>query len=535
MTSAGTHRATNPFSPIAVARVSDFDTTEPDPTIATTAVRSATARLDEYVTGEPNPGGEVVAVVGEYGTGKTHLANLLFRRARARLGDHGTAVYVDVVDDNVLMLYRRFLHRLGFGALRDRVDDHYADVIAEVLQRTGMSTDVVSMLRAGELTAHKVVESLQLPESVLLRAVGETFHRLTGNRDFTTALTLLSRRGFDDAVHGWLSGDPPHATLVERGITTRIDDDASALEAIHVLTRLHGGTRTFVVVLDEIERLLTGTVHNGRTSPAVFEKLLEVFVHGGAYLVVCGLPELIGLLPPATRQRLSHVVDMTPLSADEVATFITRAQQLMWGEAGLAPFTPETVLFLRDLARGNARKVIRLCHATFRLVQNRARDIGRPETMVDTELVREAARDLHFDESMGHTGSAEADELFRTAVAALDDLTAHNPFDAIFDRATPSSRSGEASAAAVNAHGVALLVRSLVLSFRTAVAGSVAAPPEYLALLCTRYADSIRLLPLSDLLPLFEHAEAEESTLRRRFEDSVLDLGTRMRAALSGL
>lgn len=386
----------NPFSPMAVARVTRFsDSGWADLTIETSAVTQATAWLDGYLAAEPGSeeerDGEVIALVGDYGTGKTHLAYHLVQRARRVLNDSARVMYVDVTAGSFVELYRRFMHMLGRDGVREQVNDYYADVVADSLLSLGLGDELVRWLRDRELVPSDVVDQLGLMESQLLRKVQERLRRVTKNTDFGTALTLLLRTGFDDVVWDWLIGGEPASVLVERGVTKPIDTESAALEAMGVFAHLYGGRNTrFVLVLDELDKLLPGPGLSGGDAGPAFDKLLEVFANAGACLVVCALPEAQGLLRPSTRQRLSRVVEMVRLSSDEVSLFITRAQEAATGRAGLAPFTPESVRYLRDVAGGNARKVIRLCHDAYRIVEDRRRETNDPDVMVDDQIVREA-------------------------------------------------------------------------------------------------------------------------------------------------
>ncbi len=387
----------NPFSPMAVAKITGFDESDAvDLTVETESVRQARAYLSGYLAAEPAEGdraGEVIAVIGDYGTGKTHLANELVRQARRELADPSRAMYVDATSGTFVELHRRFVDKLGFAGVRNQVNDYYAEIVAGALLDAGLGSDVVEWLRNRDVVPQQVVERLGLMESELLREVQRTLRRVTQNRDFATALTLLLRTGYDDVVWRWLNGDTPAEVLVERGITAPIDTEVAALEAMGVLALLYGGRRaSFVLVIDELDKLLSGARLDEDIAPA-FEKLLEVFAGAGSCLVLCVLPEARGALRPSTRQRVSRTVEMVRLSVDEICAFIEKAQGARLGRAELAPFTRDTVRYLRDLAGGNARKVIRLCHDVFRVVDDESRRTGRPDLLVTDQMVREAEND----------------------------------------------------------------------------------------------------------------------------------------------
>lgn len=395
---AGTEppRRPNPFSPMAVARITGFDdSTADDLTVETGAIAAARDWLAAYLRAVPTDGeraGEVIAVVGDYGTGKTHLALDLVRAARRELGDDNRALYVDATAGSFVELHRRFLDKLGFRGVRNQVNNYYADVVADALLDSGLGSDVVDWLRNRDVVPQQVVDRLGLMESELLRTVQRTLRRVTDNRDFATALTLLLRTGFDEVVWRWLTGEEPADVLVERGITAPIDNDVAALEAMGVLALLYGGRRaTFVLVIDELDKLLAETGRPEHDVVPAFEKMLQVFASAGSCLVVCALPEAGVMLRPSTRQRVSRTVELTGLSQTEVVDFVRRAYRARLDTDDLTPFTVDLLGYLRDTAGGNARKVIRLCHDVFRLADDAAARAGDEDLLATDEMVLAAA------------------------------------------------------------------------------------------------------------------------------------------------
>ncbi|TQM84089.1 hypothetical protein FHX81_6527 [Saccharothrix saharensis] len=419
----------NPFSPMAVARITDFDA-DPDAVdvaITTDATRQALAHLTAYLDAPPARAGRdrtgtVVAVLGDYGTGKTHLAVRLVRHARQVLADPTHALYLDATAESFIELYRRFMQKLGREGVRAQVSEYYADIVAESLQSSGLTSDMLEWLGSRQLEPQEVVERLGLMESALLRKVQDTLREVTNNKDFGTALTLLLRPGFEHSVWSWLLGGAPDQVLVERGIGTPIDDEVAALEAMGVFALLFGGRqRRFVLAVDELDKIFSADSRPHARTMAAFQTLLQVFGKAGACLVLCGLPDFKSVLPPAVRQRIPYTVVMSGLSQGEVREFVELAQEQVFGTRQLAPFTVDTTRYLRDLARGNARNVIRLCHRVFRMADDLSREPGHGFTVTE-DMVRRAARDL-----FGSLSSDDIDGVVRRVLDAngLDYLHRH--------------------------------------------------------------------------------------------------------------
>ncbi|WP_033441742.1 hypothetical protein [Saccharothrix sp. NRRL B-16314] len=419
----------NPFSPMAVARITDFDA-DPDAVdvaITTDATRQALAHLTAYLDAPPARAGRdrtgtVVAVLGDYGTGKTHLAVRLVRHAREALADPTHALYLDATAESFIELYRRFMQKLGREGVRAQVSEYYADIVADSLQSSGLTSDMLEWLGSRQLEPQEVVERLGLMESALLRKVQDTLREVTNNKAFGTALTLLLRPGFEHAVWSWLLGGTPDQVLVERGIAAPIDTEVAALEAMGVFALLFGGRqRRFVLAVDELDKIFSADSRPHARTMAAFQTLLQVFAKAGACLVLCGLPDFKSVLPPAVRQRIPYTVVMSGLSQGEVREFITLAQDQAFGTPQLAPFTVDTTRYLRDIARGNARNVIRLCHRVFRMADDLHRTPGH-EFVVTEDMVRQAARDL-----FGSLSSDDIDGVVRRLLDAngLDYLHRH--------------------------------------------------------------------------------------------------------------
>lgn len=395
----------NPFSPSAVAGIGFHS--EGSPTVGTTAVDDAVRQLERYLRPdatelepaaederhEPNappatPGparadigaagrhGVVLAIVGDYGTGKTHLAIHLLRRARREReaeADHGAAnlivyrTYLEASGGGFGKMYKDFVTTLRKDDVTETVRDYYSDIVAEQLAGLKHAREVARELRGGRIAPESVVEGLGLIDSLLATQLRRELIKVTRNEDFGIALTMLLRREeFSDDVWNWLSGAPPTAALVERGISRAIMGEEMSLEAMGVFACLFGRRyHRFVVVIDELDKVLTSGGAPDRGAVARFRKLFEVFQAAGAFLVVVGLPDLFESLGKSVEQRVSRRVDMSRLSERDVRLLIEQTHRHAFGAARLEPFTQAAPTLLARLADGTIRQVIRLCHRSY--------------------------------------------------------------------------------------------------------------------------------------------------------------------------
>jgi Cdc6-like AAA superfamily ATPase len=367
--------AQNPFPATAVARL-----TRPEDefwSIETDALKQARGFLRDYLhsrkqrdrSGKDGKKGLVIAIVGDYGTGKTHIAQDMLREIDAQHDPSLHPMYLDAPSDTFLALYReRFMAKVSRAEVLQRVEDLYSDVVANELERSDVTAPAAKLLKSREANPDEVVNSLGLMESALLRELGVRLRRVTERQDFGTALLLLRRPEFEAAVWEWLSGSPPDPILQERGIERQINDDVAALEAIGVLAFLFGrqGHR-FILFIDELEKVFS---QNGRHRPdeaavLAFKKLFEVIGETQSLLVLIGLPECLEVLPDDARQRISGIIHPSAITAGEIENYIREAQRRGLAKEVLEPFTKDTVEYLAEIAGGNTRRVLRLCYHAF--------------------------------------------------------------------------------------------------------------------------------------------------------------------------
>ncbi len=166
--------------------------------------------------------------------------------------------YLDAPSDNFLDLYKeRFLPKLPKKEVVRRVEDCYSDLLATEMEGSNVTKRIGEALRSKQIRLQEVIENIGLMESVFTRRLGVRLKEITEKEDFATALLLLLRPEFEDAVWEWLAGNEPDAVLKERGISRTIDNDAAALEAIGVKSFLFGYLgHSFILVIDEMEKVL---------------------------------------------------------------------------------------------------------------------------------------------------------------------------------------------------------------------------------------------------------------------------------------
>lgn len=365
--------AANPFHVPAIADAHDRFAV----TVRTRTIVELLTKIDENLAAAD---GEVLALIGGYGCGKTHIAGEVLRHVDGRA--RGTYLRAR---GTFVGLFREFVDELGPDAVRAAMESRYRDAVADVIAGFGLPEDVARHLLAEATTSTHPEHSPWSSSRILLEQVQPTVEAELRDPTFAAALTLLLRTGFDDAVIEWIKGGKPAAVLVDRGIEHAIDTDVTALEALGVLLLLCG--RGTVLVIDELHAVPLG-------GPGVVEavkKLFEVAVAAGTVVVLAGAPDYLKALPGDVVQRIGRVLEVEPLTPRHVAELVTASQ---YGYDDRLDGTNTGLMWhIAELTNGNPRNVVRLCHQLYRHAV--------PARFTDAE-VRDVALGLFRDATPEH-------------------------------------------------------------------------------------------------------------------------------------
>lgn len=385
----------NPFSSTAVAKVSDSTDMI---SVETPSTNESFEYLNAYLDQPADAGrrsGYVIALQGDYGSGKTHLALMLLNRVREWADEQprrsARPVYL-AANDSFLDLYQRFVKGLPEDEVYVKVREYFADTVAERIEDAEMAARVAARLRSPETDLDAVRTTFGLPESSLIGRLRERLADVTRDKSFANALSLLVRPGFQEYAWHWLTGGRPHAVLVERGIDRPIDE-TTAIEALGVFALLYGGQgHRFVLVVDELSNLVPSTSGPSATPRLkAFQELLEAFEAANGMLVLVGLNEALDLIVGGPRHRVSAFIDLSPFGQRATRRFIelSLARVRDWDDQ-LYPFDADAVREIVELTYGNPRQIGLYCR---RLYQSAVRQGQRPAPITATH-VRQVAREF---------------------------------------------------------------------------------------------------------------------------------------------
>nr|WP_272923060.1 hypothetical protein [Streptomyces sp. SID5464] len=376
----------------------------------------------DYLRDRPRGGrrGRAIAVVGEFGLGKSHAAREV---CNGLARPDGPAMWI--VDEPAQDFGRMYRDRLrgpadtpeGRAAFEELVRDYYAYVTAVRVgeqssgPRPGRADDVplddialddiATGLRDRVLDPDKVVSALRYDPEVLHADLRVTLGEVTEHRRFATALALLQDPRFTSMVWAWLTGDEPAQQLKERGIKDAVTGIDPVFDALAVQGFLHGRVgKPYVLLIDSLEKVLDWPEESRRTFVDAFERLVNVYVSRGGLLVFCTSPRGLNAFRPSLHER---VVQLWPtrftaeLTAELVAEYVgsgarpVSAQGTDAIERWPAPFGAESVAILQELTGGVPREILKTCHHAWQLSEDR----GGAVREVTAATVLRAVRGLH--------------------------------------------------------------------------------------------------------------------------------------------
>ncbi|WP_329277361.1 hypothetical protein [Streptomyces sp. NBC_01451] len=441
-----------PSSDLGDARVRAADSGNAH--IDTPLIEDVEGLVDDYFAPPAAGGrrGRAIALVGEFGLGKSHALRRTYQTIRARHAETATWI-VDEPAQDMGRLYRDRLRgpgdtEQGRQAFEELVRDYYAYVTASRVgaadddPRRGTLREIATGLRDRVLDPDKVVSALRYDPEVIHADLRGTLGEVTEHRRFSTALALLLEPPFNRMVWNWLNGAEPAEPLRERGITEAIGpsdgrpDLAAGIDrvfdALTVQGFLHGRVgQPYVLLLDSLEKVLDWPDGSRRTFMDAFERLINIYTSHGGLLVFCSSPDGLRALRQSVHER---VVQLWPTGLDQdrtgqlVARYLASGEEANeadgvdgldgaaetsdvgdTGEAGGAPvdgegpsepaaappptgpFDDEALRLLHELTEGVPREVLKTCREAWQLSEDGAGLVRR----VPAVTVLKAVRALH--------------------------------------------------------------------------------------------------------------------------------------------
>lgn len=351
----------NPFPQYPVSQLDENLSGIDRRTWVTEPIRQERAVIANWIEHPETP--LIVAVLGEYGSGKTHLLLDAMATLRRELDDRRPRLsFLPVVAlaESPLGWYRAEIGpKLADLPLEDLVLELYAEAGKEVAGRAELTEASVEALdRKPELILRLVQGDLLSPtevEAVFRRMLREA---LPGaHLDILQAFALLRWDTAEEATR-WLAGGELPQDLAERlDLPSSISTDERALDILLAVAALHHARdRVFALFVDEAEHFLR-TESEGSQNPNVtsMKRLLEGLANRHAIVFVAGhwsawqtLRDYHDRFSPSTP------IEMETLTGDQVRLMVA-------ARVPDAPdFGAEQSALVASLGRGNMRAITSL-------------------------------------------------------------------------------------------------------------------------------------------------------------------------------
>ncbi|WP_244299285.1 hypothetical protein [Streptomyces viridochromogenes] len=353
-------------------------------------------------SGDSSTRGRVLALVGEFGLGKSHLA----AQVTDMLRQSTPTPALWVIGQPSLDMRSVFQHRImsprdNLEAMADfeqAITDFYADVTAELLEqddtgRLGAARDeFLRGLRDRRLDPQKIARAFDLDEELIHSHLRRHLRGVTDHRAFATALALLPNKAYQADIWRWLSGEAPAAPLQQRGVTQPIQGIQGVFEAFSVFSLVYGQSdRPYALVLDEVDKIVEWTAQDRALFLNAFEMLVNRYVNQGGLLIFCVRPDLWSSLPASLHERVLPLwLDSweRPATEELIKQHLLRSGRAP-SDAPCAPFSDPAVAQIVILSDGVPRQILRICEGAWDQAA-----LGR-SPRIDVEAVHEAIRTTH--------------------------------------------------------------------------------------------------------------------------------------------
>jgi hypothetical protein len=327
-------------------------------TVRTDAVQAVRKFVDDHLRYGV---GRMLAIVGDYGIGKSHLASLVIWQLMSEQPAALPCVVQAQRGDTVAGLYQR-IFRPGHAREADALPGGGLQML-EVRRRVEeICTDLEYELGLRDTDSGRPVPTVS-GDLELLGALQDRLLAVTGDGELAAGLSLLLHADQDiaDNAWGWLSGGPVTRDLHRRGVLLPIGSEPRALVAMLGLARLLNRPKSpFALIVDEVDQL--GRDADARYRPAaVLGQLATWAADSGTLLVVAVSAKTWDRLPEGVLQRAGDVVRPGPWSPQDIAEYV----RLVYRDnpfASRPPFAQSAISRLHDITGGSPRQVVDACY-----------------------------------------------------------------------------------------------------------------------------------------------------------------------------
>ncbi len=356
----------------------------PDVTIETKAVREADAFIREYLNADD---GRSLAIVGDYGVGKSHLAAHAINRIALQKTSATICVIRAEFSFTLVDVYKNLFNQNRPAGGRDTSDlglrradlvRRIRDIYSEMAQERRLETRLHQRYGPREEPPEERPAwpgGAALADDVeLTQALQARLSEITQDREFADGLSLLLHNDGEISGHAWewLCGGPVTPHLEKRGVISQIVG-GRALVGLQALARLFTEDMLrFVLVIDDIERLSGKQGDSGDLDVAV-SSLVGWAAESRSLLIFAIMDRPWNKLSEGVRQRVGRIIRPAPLTEANIISYQQESYLLKRRRfsAGDIPdnehveFASGAFAKIRDITWGAPRKVVKICYDAY--------------------------------------------------------------------------------------------------------------------------------------------------------------------------
>jgi hypothetical protein len=375
-------------------------------------VREAVLDYVRRYPGTSKNRGQIVAIRGEHGSGKTHTILTVIpkvREERGTVGETPVQITVKAETPDLTALYRDIFAQLPFNLIEQILNRSIAALAAERFALEPAVTEATaSKYRQDRNAAARLLSDYLVDRgAVELQQVQEIGRVTEGRADFQRALPCIVGEEPELAKQAylWLSGQSIEKRYQEMlGVTSLVNGAEMYKSALKVVAGLfERAGRPLLVYIDQYEKLITTSTEGQKPTPTqitenvgFLRRLVDVLPPQRALLLLAGTDEAWNTLPTDLQDRFGqNVVTLPALTREEAISFVFEyVDAISPGEPDdtttvppdtpkeetpkdISPFTADALDALLRFSRGNIRRFLQSCSAIFTAaVKARRQEIG---------------------------------------------------------------------------------------------------------------------------------------------------------------
>lgn len=367
----------NPFDIRAVSTIETAAPGTPTFTLERPAVKSLARIVHRYQSEwhQLRSPGRAIALIGPYGSGKTHTLNHVLQNYLPSQGDvtKPYTIYFRLDDPTLLSAFRRLVGSISQTDLTVAIQRATAALVSEDLatplgadQPTGLS-DMSARLMSDPALVSQLFDSHTVAQTDVRSRGLEEVKALNAPRDdLLRVVPLLMEPTLSTAAYSWLAGvevDP--RDLVSLGVTAPVGTEMMRAILQFIASVFRRAKWPLIIALDQVE-MLTWSKSSDDPSHGFLRAMTEVLPAEGALFIASMNDEAFASLGDDTRQRFpqTNVFELPGLELEEAKGLV---ELHLGAEASspdrLFPFTDGGVRQILDASAGNVRMFLQRVYA----------------------------------------------------------------------------------------------------------------------------------------------------------------------------